>query len=334
MTKRFALPSAHDVARLAGVSQAAVSRAYTPGASIAEPTRVRVLEAAKELGYRPNLHARSLITGKSGIVGVVIGNPRNTFYLEALDALSAGLARKDLHLLVFTARHEASIDGLVDSLLRFRVDSLLLMSATLSSELAEQCRTNGIPVVFFNRPPEAGQKFRSVTSANHVGVERVTQHLYDQGYRRLGLISGADRSSTTLEREHAFIAKTQQLGLPMPAIELGGFGHLALPAFHRLMDSHERPDAIFCTNDMMAMASIESARFEYGLKPGRDIGIAGFDDIEGASWLSFDLTTYSQPVKPMIEKAIEIIANPSEFPDGTHLTVEGQVVVRASTKRD
>src|ERR1700761_9544834 len=92
MLKRSPPPSAHDVARLAGVSQAAVSRAFTPGASIAPATRDRVLEAAEALGYRPNLLARSLIKGKSGIIGLVIGNPSSPFFLGALDALSVRLA--------------------------------------------------------------------------------------------------------------------------------------------------------------------------------------------------------------------------------------------------
>lgn len=334
MTRRLALPSAHDVARLAGVSQAAVSRAYTPGASIAELTRTKVMEAAKELGYRPNLHARSLITGKSGIVGVVMGNPRNTFYLEALDALSIGLAKEGLHLLVFTARGERNTDQLVDSLLQFRVDSLLLMSASLSSELAEQCRAHGIPVIYFNRTPEPGRKFPSITSANHIGAARVAQHLYDQGYRKLAMITGADRSATTLERHQAFLTKVSELGLPKPVIEEGGFGIAAQPAARALLSSPSRPDAIFCTNDMMAMATIEIARFEFDLKPGRDVGVAGFDDIEGASWLSFNLTTYSQPVAPLIDKAIEIIKNPKDFSEDAHFAVEGRLVVRTSTQRE
>lgn len=334
MTKRLPLPSAHDVARLAGVSQAAVSRAYTPGASIAELTRIKVFEAAKQLGYRPNLHARSLITGKSGIVGVVMGNPRNTFYLEALDALSIGLAKQGLHLLVFTARGERNTDQLVDSLLQFRVDSLLLMSASLSSELAEQCRDNGIPVIYFNRTPEPGRRFASVTAANHIGAARVAQHLFDQGYRRLAMISGDDRSATTLERHQAFLTKVSELGLPRPVVESGGFGLRAAPAARKLLSAENRPDAIFCTNDMMAMSTIEIARFEFGLQPGRDVGIAGFDDIEGASWLSFNLTTYSQPVAPLIDKTIELISHRRDFPEDVHFAIEGELVVRASTQRN
>ncbi len=331
---RKAIPSAHDVARLAGVSQAAVSRAFNPGASISDATRAKVLKAATELGYRPNLLARSLITGKSGIVGVVIGNPRNTFYLEALDALSARLSQAGLHLLVFTARTEASSDGLVDALLRFRVDSLLLMSASLSSELAEQCRAKGIPVVYFNRRERMGKGFPSVTGANYLGAGRIAGHLFEQGYRRLAVMTGSDQSSTSLERETGFVARVVSSGLPMPEKVIGGFGRGAVPAARQLLSLTPRPDAIFCTNDMMAMATVETARFEFGLEVGPEIGIAGFDDIEGASWLSFNLTTYSLPVEAMIEKATEIILNPGDFTEETHFAVEGELIVRASTRRN
>lgn len=334
MTKRQSLPSATDVARLAGVSQAAVSRAFTPGASISAATRAKVMAAAKALAYRPNLLARSLITGKSGLVGVVIGNPRNAFYLEALDALSTRLAAADRHLLVFTARGEGDTDWLIDALLSFRVDSLVLMSATLSADLAEQCRANGIPVIFFNRRPEPDRPFPSVTSANHEGGAAVAQHLFDQGYRRLAVIAGQENSSASREREAGFLARAAELGLAEPRGARAGFGKAAMPVARELLAGPDRPDALFCTNDMTAMAAIEAARFDLGLRVGPDVGVAGFDDIEGASWRSFDLTTYSQEVAPMVERVIAMVSEPAAFGPDAHVAVSGQLIVRGSTRRD
>src|SRR5580704_5440443 len=132
MSKRLSPPSAHDVARLAGVSQAAVSRAFTPGASIAKGTQEKVFDAAKSLGYRPNLLARSLIKGESGIIGVVIGNPRSLFFMSALHALSARLSQAQKHILVFSADGKATADAHVEDLLQYRVDSLFLMGIGLS----------------------------------------------------------------------------------------------------------------------------------------------------------------------------------------------------------
>lgn len=334
MTKRLPLPSAHDVARRAGVSQAAVSRAFNSGTSISETTRAKVLKAAQELGYRPNLLAKSLITGRSGIIGVVIGNPRNPFFLDALDALSKSLSQAGLHLLVFTASADADSDRLVGDLLKFRVDALLLMSASLSSELAQQCQAEGIPVIFFNRRARTTQGCASVTGANYLGASTVAEHLIAQGYRKLAVMTGSADSSSSQEREAGFVAKTIASGLPTPRKAVGSYERPgAAVAARSLLSLKPRPDAIFCANDMMALATIEIARYEFGLEIGRELGVAGFDDIEGASWLSFNLTTYSQPIEAMIEKVMEIIIGPSGSLDGPHIVVEGELKIRDSTRR-
>lgn len=334
MTKRLPMPSAHDVARLAGVSQAAVSRAYNPGASISNATRDKVLQAAQQLGYRPNLLAKSLITGKSGIIGVVIGSPRNPFFLEALDELSARLAREGLHSLVFTARPENDADELVEALLRFRVEKLLLMSATLSAEFAQRCRDEGIPVIFFNRRVRMIDGFASVTGANYRGAATIAEHLVQQGYRKLAYMGGTESSSTSQEREAGFVAKLAELGLPMPEKAYGNYDRAgAAEAARKLLSLNPRPDAIFCANDMMALSVIETARADFGIEIGRELGVAGFDDIEGASWRSFDLTTYSQPTEAMIAKVMEIILTPQPLENPPNIVVPGELKVRSSTKR-
>jgi len=328
-------PSAHDVARLAGVSQAAVSRAFNPDTSISDATRAKVLRAAKELGYRPNLLARSLITGRSGIIGVVIGNPRNPFFLEALDALSKRLSQAGRHLLVFTASANSDSDQLVEDLLKFRVDSLVLMSATLSSGLANQCRAEGIPVIFFHRRGRVTKGFASVTGANNLGAGRVAEHLVAQGYRRPAFMGGLENSSTSREREEGFAAGIAASGLPSPDKAWGNYDRAgAFVAARQLLSLRPRPDAIFCANDMMALATIEIARHEFGLAIGRELGVAGFDDIEGACWPSFSLTTYSQPIEGMIEKVMEIILDPAGVSANPHIVVEGELKVRDSTRRD
>jgi DNA-binding LacI/PurR family transcriptional regulator len=333
-TARRPLPSAHDVARLAGVSQAAVSRAFDPKASISEATRSKVLNAARELKYRPNLLARSLITGRSRIIGVVIGNPRNTFFLEALDALSEELSQAGLHLLVFTARVDSNADQLVEALLRFRVESLLMMSATLSPELAEQCRAEGISIIYFHRRSTMLDGCASVTGANFLGAGVVAEHLIDQGYRNPAFMAGFETSSTSQEREAGFMAKIALHNLPQPAKAFGHFDRPgALIAARQLLSLNPRPDSIYCANDMMAMTTIEVARKEFGLTIGRDLGVAGFDDTEGASWYSFDLTTYSQPVDRMIKKVTELILDETALFEKPHVVVEGELKVRSSTKR-
>jgi len=333
-SRRLPTPSAHDVARLAGVSQAAVSRAFSPTGSISDATRAKVLQAAQRLGYRPNLLARSLITGRSGIIGVVIGNPRNPFFLEALDALSRRMSQAGRHLLVFTAGANGDADHLVEDLLKFRVDSLVLMSTTLSSGLAERCASEGIPVIFFHRRGKRAGRFASVTGANRLGAGRIAAHLFAQGYRRPAYMAGLENSSTSRELGSGFAGELAAAGLPRPPKAFGNYDRAgAFIAARELLTLVPRPDAIFCANDMMALATIEIARHEFGLDVGRELGVAGFDDIEGACWPSFSLTTYSQPIEAMIEKVSEIILAPDESADHPHIVVEGELKVRNSTLR-
>lgn len=326
--------SAHDVARLAGVSQAAVSRAFTQGASISPATRDKVLSAARTLNYQPNLLARSLITGRSGMIGVIIGSPRNPFFLEAFEALSDRLAEAGLHLLVFTARGEDRVTALVEDLLKFRVQALLMMSAGLEPGLAEQIRAAGVPIIFFNRRARLVEGFASVAGANYLGAQQIAAHLLAQGYRRPAFLSGAESSLTNREREAGFTAHLLAAGLPLPERAVGDYElEGAAAATRALLALDPRPDAIFCASDSMAFRAIEVARYEYGLEIGRALGVAGFDDIEGASWPSWSLTTYSQPVGPMTDRVVEILLNPGDHADAPHFTVAGELIVRNSTRR-
>ena len=327
-------PSAHDVARLAGVSQAAVSRAFTPGASISDATREKVFIAAKELGYRPNLLARSLIKGQSDIIGVVVGNARNPFFTVALDEMSLRLRRAGRHLLVFTGESNATADLHVEDLLRFRVDALVLMWATLSPTLAEQCRNDGIPVIFFNRRAGATEGFATVAGANAEGAKQIANHMIGQGYRRIALMAGLEDSSTSREREASFTSQLIANGLSLPERAVGQFRRReGMEAARQLLSLTPRPDAIFCANDIMALGAIEVARHEFGLEVGREIGIAGFDDIDQAAWPSFQLTSYSQPVDTMMERVTELLLDRELYERLPHIVVEGELKIRGSTRR-
>lgn len=334
MSKRSSPPSAHDVARLAGVSQAAVSRAFTPGASIAVATRDKVFEAAKELGYRPNLLARSLIKGQSGIVGVVVGNPRYPFFQAALNALSSRLSQAGKHILIYTAEENATVDAQVEDLLKYRVDAVLLMAASLSPRQADQCRAEGVPVISLGRSPLASGSLASVVGDSAFGAAKIAEHLLQQGYRRLALIAGSPDTSSSREREAGFVEHLAAQGLPAPARAVGYFRReAASEAARSLLSQTPRPDALFCINDDMALAAIEVARFEFGLEIGRELGVAGFDDIELAAWPSFDLTTYSLPVERLIEKTVEILLDDAAAPVPASTIVQGALKIRSSTRR-
>lgn len=326
--------TADDVARLAGVSQSAVSRAFTPGASIADATRARVEDAARSLGYRPNAIARSLTTRRSRIIGVAAAYLQNHFYPDVIEALSRGLQACGYHILLFTPDAGRHADPMLEEILAYRVDGLILASTTLSSALAEQCRAAGIPVLLFNRTSRASN-VSSVTGENYRGGRLIAEFLHRGGHARLAFLAGIENSSTSRDRERGFTSWLTENGLPPPLREVGLYRFdAAAAAARRLLARPDRPDAIFCGNDHMATAVAEVARHEFGLRVPRDLSLVGFDDTGPARWPTFSLTSFSQPVGPMVEAAVARICEMIEQPAAPtrHEIIPGELVVRGSAR--
>lgn len=325
--------TAHDVARAAGVSQSAVSRAFTPGASIAAATRAKILAVAESLGYQPNLIARSLISGRSNIVGVGVGNLRNPFFAESLELFSTALEKAGLRLLLFPVDEVATLQAEIHEVLHYRLDALILLSTTLSSTLAAQCRRARVPVILFNRIA-ADPDISSVIGNNEVGARTIAAFLHAGGHRRYAMITGMADSSTGQEREDGFFGFFADAGLPPPLREAGEFQYdVAMAAMRRLLARPDRPDAVFCANDHMALAALNVARFEFGLEPGRDISIVGFDDVPQAAWPAFALTTFGQSAEAMVGETVEIIQQLRHDPQAViHRVVDGGMVIRSSAR--
>lgn len=322
--------TASDVARAAGVSRSAVSRAFTPGASVSAKTRASIERAAAALGYRPNLIARSLITRRSNMIGVAVGYMDNQFYPALIEALGARLAASGRRLLLFAGDPHSDSDPMLEDVLRYQLDALILASTTLSSHLAADCRAADIPVVLINRVT-ADASASSVTGDNVVGGRAIAEYLAATGHRRPAFLAGLENSSTSREREEGFGAGLAAAGLNAPLRAVGHYRFdAARDATRALLKRRSRPDAIFCANDHMAFAAIETARHEFGLEIGKDVSIVGFDDVAMAAWPSFSLTSYSQPIDLMADAAIQIIDAGDLAP--SHRRVPGALVLRASAR--
>jgi LacI family transcriptional regulator len=179
-----------DVARRAGVSQSAVSRVFTPGASASKRTIEKVRRAAAELGYRPNVLARSLITGRSRIIGLVVAYLENYFYPEVVERLSVALQEQGYHVLVFMAAPTVGdVEGVLQEILDYQVDGIVLASVSMSSILAEQCQALDIPVVLFNRDQD-DPRLSSVTTDNRAGGRALADLLVSLGHQRIAYIAG------------------------------------------------------------------------------------------------------------------------------------------------
>ena len=212
-----------QVAKRAGVSQSAVSRVFTPGASVSKKTADKVKKAAEELGYRPNVLARSLITGRSRMIGLLVAYLENYFYPEALEKLSNALQKRGYHVLVFMAQQTTGdIDQVLDEILDYQVDGIVMASVAISSELAARCQAAGVPVVLFNRNQD-DERLSAVTSDNVAGGRKIADFLVRAGHRRIGYIAGWEGASTQRDREDGFRRGLAEKGVELHAREAGNF---------------------------------------------------------------------------------------------------------------
>jgi DNA-binding LacI/PurR family transcriptional regulator len=299
--------TAHDVAALAGVSQSAVSRTFTKGASVSPRTREKVEHAASTLGYRPNAVARSLITRRSQLIAVIVPSMANPFYSLMLEALAEAFVDVGYRILLFSTAQDENSDPILEEVLRSRADAVVMVSSSLSSSFASECHAIGLPVVLVNRR-NANVSVSSVTSDNRLGSREIAAFFKAGGHRRLAFMAGHETSSTSRDRQQAFTQALADYGMAPPRIETGNYTFEgAMAATRRLLEHAERPDGLFCANDIMALGALHVAREEYKLEPGRDLSIVGFDNIPLAAWPAHALTTYVQPVRQMVERAVHII---------------------------
>lgn len=303
--------TAQDVARLAKVSQSAVSRTFTPGASVSEQTRVRVTEAARELGYRPNAMARTLITGRSRIVALVMSYLENQFYPLVIEKLSQQLQQHGYHVLMFISDKDG-LDTVLTEILQYQVDGIVMASTTLSLDLAKSCADSGVPVVLFNRVPDVSGSTRqtssTVTSDNYRGGHLVGELLLARGHQRIAFLAGLENSSTSIERERGFNDALREAGTQSCARAVGHYQFQgAQEATRALFKGTHQPDAVFVANDHMAIAALDVLRIELKLRVPQDVSVVGFDDVPQAAWGAYSLTTVVQSVEQMVGATVELL---------------------------
>jgi DNA-binding LacI/PurR family transcriptional regulator len=304
-------PRAQDVADLANVSQSAVSRTFTPGASVSEQTRRKVLAAAQKLGYRPNALARSLITRRSRIVALVMSYLENQFYPLVIEKLSQKLQKEGYHVLMFIAEVDEAADGVLAEILQYQVDGIVMASAMLSPNIARSCAEVGVPVLQFNRLSMLGGLARhassSVTSDNMAGGRLAARLLVARGYGRFGFLAGLEDSSTSIERERGFREELRALGHDVHRRETGHYDFDQAQAGTRRLFARGDIDALFAANDHMAIAALDVLRLELKLRVPEDVGVVGFDDVPQAAWGAYRLTTVRQQLELMVDATVGLL---------------------------
>jgi DNA-binding LacI/PurR family transcriptional regulator len=326
--------TAMDVARLAGVSQSAVSRVFTPGASASQATVDKVRAAAEQLGYRPDPLARAMITGRTRIIGLVVAYLENQFYPVALELLSQALQARGYHVLVFMAENSTErVPEVMAELLDYQVDGIITASVAMTNDLTTRCAKAGIPVVMFNRGQD-DDRLSEVTSDNIAGGRRAARHLIDTGHRRIAHVMGWQGSSTGRDRAQGFKQALRDAELEPFAMIDGMYARAAASqAVRDMFTGADKPDAIFVANDHMAFAVMDTLRFEMGLRVPEDVSVIGYDDVPMAAWPSYNLTTIRQPVRRMVEATVDILLNQIEGETAPNrIRIDGPLITRGSVK--
>lgn len=297
--------TSHDVARLAGVSQSAVSRAFTPGGKVSAAMREKVMAAARELGYQPNFLPRMMLHGKTGIVAVVVGGSYNPFHAATLDAFSHALRRAGKQVMLVQSESDRALDEVVADLAGYRIDGVVSALSILSQDSADAISAHRIPVVTLNSGITSD--YIHVVETDNFGAGETAARLMLEGGGTRFAFAGAD-SIASRARQAGFCAALAKAGIAAPYCLTGTLDHDGGYAIgQELLAAPERPDSIFCVNDLTAIGIVEAFRMEGELEAPDNFQIVGFDDIPSARWPSYDLTTFNQNVDAMAARAVALL---------------------------
>ena len=298
--------TSYDVARIAGVSQSAVSRCFAPNASIAPAKRELILKVAAEIGYRPNALAQALISKRTNLVAVLISNLTNLYYPEVLAGLSASLTDRDVRVLLFNLNAESEVDEVIDQVWRHSVDGVIA-AARLSEQQLRQFAEHQILVVMYNRLA-SGPNAASVRCDSVSGERTLVDGLIASGHHRFGIIAGPQDSYVGEERRTAALTLLAEKGFADVPMVRGDFSYASgRDGLLALASGKQKLDAIICASDLMAIGAMDAARIELGRNIPDDMSIVGFDGSGPAAWESYRLTTIRQPVGRMTEAAAAML---------------------------
>ena len=304
-----------EVAARAGVSRSAVSRTFTPGASVSARMRTKVEAAAQELGYFPNALASSLTTGRTKLIGLVSNNFHNPVFLEIFDRFTRGLQETGLRPLLVNLSDGTPPDASVRMLRQYSVDGVILASSTLAPDFVQAFTSAGVPVVHAFGRAHPAPVVDVVTIDNMACGRMAAATLLARGYRRLAFLGGPQAATTTQDRLAGFRAVLDST----PGVEVS-HSFASDYTFYAGREAMMRclgfppAEAYFCGDDVLSIGAL-SAIQERGLSVPGDIGLLGLNDMEIAGWPLIDLTTIRQPVREIVQAAIDLMAEKLSEPD-------------------
>ena len=325
-------PTIVDVARRAGVSKSLVSLVLRGAPNVSDEKREAVTRAAREIGYRPNAVARSLVRRRSYVIGVMVSDLHNPYFTEVIDGVEAAAREAGYHALFNSGGRTAMGEAeAIDTLLQQRTDGVVMAGTVLDARRITQVAA-AVPVVVVARNVRS-PALDSITNDDRMGGRLAVEHLVSLGHRAIAHVDGGTGAGAPQRRSGYLQA--------MRANGLGGASRIVRGAFteegggegvHELLRGRDRPTAIFVANDLAAVGALD-ALDEHGLRVPDDMSLVGYDNIALAALGHIDLTTIDQPRREMGGSAVRLLLERRD--DGRrrarHLVVAPSVVVRGST---
>jgi LacI family transcriptional regulator len=328
-----------DIARDLGLSVVTVSKVLRDHPDIGEETRKRVLQRVKELDYEPNILARSLVTGRSYLIGLIVPGLIHPFFAEVAKALSKAIVDKGYSLIVSSSEEDPALETReIRHLLARRLDALVIASSGTDTQLFRRMRSQSQPFVLIDRAFDD-------LEADFVGIDDVaagriaTTHLIEMGRRNIAHISGRE-NSTGMRRKEGYLEALRAHKLPVRENYILSREYVdtdsarqGSEAMRQLLQTTPRPDAVFCHNDPMAIGAM-NVILDAGLRIPEDIALVGCGNLNYNDWLRVPLTSIDQRSHLIGQRAGEILLGMiegREWPPPAKVILEPALVVRAST---
>jgi LacI family transcriptional regulator len=324
-----------QIAELAGVSIATVSRVLNGRGDVSDETRDAVSQVIREHGYTANRSARGLSAGRTGLVGILVPLVYPAYFSSILAGAAQALSERDLQIVLSPTGHEHDREVSVLDRLHGLTDGALIILPEESSEELERLLDRGYPIVVLDPLMPLDERIPSVSAAHTSGADQAMRHLLELGHRRIAQIGGPHGWVATEDRRRGYRAALAAAGiLPDPALEVEAEPEIVpgRDAAKHLLELPEPPTAIFAFNDNIAIGAIQAAR-ALGLRVPDDVSIVGFDDVEHATIVSPALTTVRQPLAEMGRTAVSLLGRLLERQryETLHVELATRLVVREST---
>ncbi len=321
-----------EVARLAKVSTATVSRTINGSDKVTPETRDRVRRAIEQLGFYPNTWARALGSGRSSLYGLIISDITNPFFPELVKSFEDIAVQNGQDVLVANTNYDpARMELCVRRMLQRKVDGVAMMTSEMEPRLITEFQSRDIPLVFLDTG--TAQKLTSNIVVDYEsGVDAAVEHIVGLGHTEIAFISGPMTLRSAMIRREAFIGCLKRRGMGAGLMEEGnhqvGGGHEAMA---RLLDGKKRPTAVLSSNDMTAIGAL-GAIHERGLRVPEDISLVGFDDIQISAFTQPALTTVRLSREEIARVAFRALYNVrQDGGKGAEYRVAATLVLRGST---